>query len=248
MSRPTMPSMPGTSASRPETVEPNTTSSLCRMPPRVRAQALCTATLSGTPADRAAASTSVSAVMAMSAKCAEGGCPSAISDGPGSPASCSSHTRSLTASSSAARWRTCSGNPPSTCAEPGAWYSASRVRSMGGTDQPSATMWCTVCTRTCRPAPARMSVYRISGPVARSNPARRSRSAWARISSSVMPGRSRVVKGASTPLSSTQTTRPSARATKRAARFGWRVSRRVAAVASRSGSTSPSSVSSCCST
>ena len=40
-----------------------------------------------------------------------------------------------------------------------------------------------------------MSVYRISGPVARSNPARRSRSARSRISSSVMPGRSSVVNG-----------------------------------------------------
>lgn len=87
MNRPTMSSMPGTCASRPDTVDPNTTSLPCRMPPSVTAQALCTATLSGTPADRAAESMSSPGATAMSANRPDGVCPSATSEGPGSSAS-----------------------------------------------------------------------------------------------------------------------------------------------------------------
>ncbi len=166
MSSPTMSLMPGTSASRPETVEPKTTSRPWRMPPSVTAHALCTATLSGTPAARAAASMSPSSEAKsspevstpVSANRPDGVCPSATSDGPGSPASCSRHTRSLSSPSRAASARTCPGKPSRTCTLPGAWYSASNARSIGGTDQPSATMWCTVCTKTFLPGPVRTRV------------------------------------------------------------------------------------------
>ena len=106
MNRPTMSPMPGTSASRPDTVEPKTTSLPCRMPPSVTAQALCTATLSGTPAARTAASMSSSGSTEVSANRSEGVCPSATSEGPGSPASCSRQTRSLSSSSRPASRRT----------------------------------------------------------------------------------------------------------------------------------------------
>ncbi len=72
MNRPTMSSTPGRSASRPDTVDPNTTSVRRRMPPRVTAQALCTATLSGTPAARTAASRSSAGSSAVSANRSEG--------------------------------------------------------------------------------------------------------------------------------------------------------------------------------
>ncbi len=106
MNRPTMSPMPGTSASRPDTVEPKTTSLPCRRPPSVAAQALCTATLSGTPADRAASSMSPSGEVAMSANRSDGVCPSATSEGPGSPATCARQTRSLPSSSRSASQRT----------------------------------------------------------------------------------------------------------------------------------------------
>ncbi len=95
MKRPTMSRMPGTSASRPETVEPRTTSLLPRTAPRVTAHALCTATLREVPAARAAASTSSVKSAATSANRPEGVWPSATREGPGRPASSSPQTRSL---------------------------------------------------------------------------------------------------------------------------------------------------------
>lgn len=103
MNRPTMSSMPDSSESRPDTVEPNTTSLPWRMPPSVTAHALCTATLSGTPAERTAASMSCSGTTAVSAKRSEGAWPSATREGPGRSASSSRQTRSLSSSSSAAK-------------------------------------------------------------------------------------------------------------------------------------------------
>ncbi len=249
MNMPIIWSTPGTSAGRPETVAPNTTSSRPVIPARDSAQAAERTVFRVTPEPRAndRSRSLVSSPSAMSTTSAVTGCRVGSAGAtrvawsrPDRWARQAARAASPSVPASQRRYSRYGVTGGRISSRPPAPYSANSSSKNSDSDQPSVRMWCCV-THSIQRSSANLSrVTRISGGADRSKRVAASASENSRCASSCAarssPVRSRTSHGSSHAAGTTCTGpgRPSCQNAER--RFGWR--RSIASNAERSAAVS----------